>query len=100
MKRILLVGVILMGLVACSNQPQNQQPIQSSTNVIDGGKVKIERVFQYKETPEGISIITTPDGNRFIYCETSHGVAITQIMENGQTSFNHTETTPIDTTIY
>ena len=55
-----------MGLVACSNQPQNQQPIQSSTNVIDGGKVKIERVFQYKETPEGISIITTPDGNRFI----------------------------------
>lgn len=90
MKIILIIGLALIGLTGCNNQ---------SGIVVDTEQIKIDRLCEYRQTPQGISIITLADGKRFMYCETKGGVAITQIIENGEVSPFHTESTPIDTIV-
>jgi hypothetical protein len=92
MKRILLMGLVLIGLIGCNNQ----NPVVSGV-VVDTEQIKIDKLCGYSNTPQGISIITISDGKRFIYCETSHGVAITQIMGDGEVSSHKTETIPVNT---
>ena len=91
MRKILIIGLALIGLTGCNNQNQVVSGI-----VVDTEQIKIDRLCEYRQTPQGISIITLADGKRFMYCETSHGVAITQIIENGEVTPFHTESTPID----
>jgi hypothetical protein len=91
MKRILIIGLVLVGLTGCNNQNQVVSGV-----VVDTKQIKIDKLCGYSNTPRGISIITISDGKRFMYCETSHGVAITQIIENGEVTPFHTESTPID----
>lgn len=90
MRKILIIGLSLIGLAGCNNR---------SGIVVDTEQIKIDKLCDYLKTPQGISIITIPDGKRFMYCETSHGVAITQIIENGEVLPFHTESTPIDTIV-
>lgn len=91
MKRILILALVLVGLTSCNNQNQVVSGV-----VVDTEQIKIDKLCGYSNTPQGISIITISDGKRFMYCETSHGVAITQIIENGEVTPFHTELTPID----
>jgi hypothetical protein len=91
MKRILILALVLVGLTSCNNQNQVVSGV-----VVDTEQIKIDKLCGYSNTPRGISIITISDGKRFMYCETSHGVAITQIIENGEVTPFHTELTPID----
>jgi hypothetical protein len=91
MKRILILVLVLVGLTSCNNQNQVVSGV-----VVDTEQIKIDKLCGYSNTPQGISIITISDGKRFMYCETSHGVAITQIIENGEVTPFHTELTPID----
>lgn len=94
MKQILIIGLTMLGLISCNNQNQD-----NSNVVVDTKEIRIEKLCRYSNTPQGISIITIADGTRFIYCETSHGVAVAQIMENGEISTFHTETTPTDSIV-
>jgi hypothetical protein len=94
MKKIIIVGLILIGLTSCNNQNQVVSGI-----VVNTEQIKIERLCEYQSTPRGMSIVTIADGKRFIYCETPQGVTITQIIENGEISPFHTESAPIDSII-
>lgn len=94
MKKILIVGLTLIGLTSCNNNSQVVSGV-----VVDTEQIKIDKLCGYSNTPQGISIITIPDGKRFMYCETSHGVAITQIMGDGELVPLRTETTPTDSII-
>jgi hypothetical protein len=94
MRKILIIGLALIGLTSCNNQNQVVSGI-----VVDTEQIKIDKLCGYSNTPQGISIITIPDGKRFMYCETSHGVAITQIMGDGEVVPLHIESTPTDSII-
>lgn len=80
MSKIILIGIILFTLGSCSNN--NPHADKTTEVVIDNNIIKLEKICDYSNTPSGVSIITLNDGKRFIYCETRHGVAVTQIIEN------------------
>lgn len=82
MKKILILLITVIGLVGCNNRNESDDVFTS----IENKNIKISNLIKYNKTPTGISIITLPEGKRFIYSETSHGVALCQIIENGETT--------------
>jgi hypothetical protein len=90
MRKILIIGLALIGLTGCNNNGSSDNSNQSSESENSG----VELIIGYNSTQKGISIIKLETGERFIYCETPYGVAIEQI----KSEVNPIETTPLDTT--
>lgn len=97
----MIIGLSMIGLVSCNNSNRVLQTEETENwdvfHPIETENIKIVNFIKSKNTPTGISIVTLPDGKRFIYCENRNNIAICQIIENGETSPS-TFTTPIDTT--
>lgn len=93
MKKVLIILITLIGLTSCNNSNGADDVFEP----IENKNIKITNLIKFNKTPTGVSIITLPDGKRFIYCETNNSVDIEQIIENGE---NTPIQTPIDTTTF
>lgn len=89
MKKITLLVLTSTLLFSCCKQDSvTTETTEKGLSKIDlQGGGKLVQIIEYKNTPGGISILTLPDGKRFLYCETSKGgVCVLQILETNEHS--------------
>jgi hypothetical protein len=98
MKKIFGIILTLSMLIACNQSSDSERPKPIKHGEIITDDIRITNLIKSRHTPTGISIITLPDGKRFLYCENGNNVSCIQINEGDNYDMNN-PFTPLDTVI-